>query len=255
MLNVITHRPSVNLENCELTYVLDAEPIDYNKALLQHRHYCQMLKRCGAKVTVLKDNPELPDSVFVEDPIVVFDELAIVTSIGVSSRREEIPVLKRYFEPLRPLYSIQLPAKLEGGDVLTIGRNVYVGQSSRSNYQGYLQLKQILEPFGYHLIPMAVTGCLHLKTAVCALDEETVLLNPRWIDTTPFTSYKIIEVVTTEPFASNVMPINDTICMNGQNTQMVERVSQLGYQVETVDISEFVKAEAGLTCMSVRFEL
>lgn len=252
MLYVLTHRPSANIQQCELTY-LESEPIDFDKALLQHRHYCQMLSRCGAKVKVLKDNPDLADNVFVEDPIMVFDEVAVVASMGVSSRQAEIPTLKSYFMPLRPIYMIEPPAKIEGGDVLVIGRKVYVGQSSRTNRQGYEQLRNILTPFNYEVIAVPVFGCLHLKTGCCALDETTLLVNSSWLDTDVFHGLQKIDVPKSEPFGSNIIAIGHTICMNDQNVKTVQLVKDAGFHVETVDISEFTKAEAGLTCLSIRY--
>ncbi|CAG9296939.1 dimethylarginine dimethylaminohydrolase family protein [Celerinatantimonas diazotrophica] len=253
MLQVLTHRPSMNIQQCELTYI-ESEPIDFDKALLQHRHYCQMLTRCGAQVKVLKDNPELADNVFVEDPIIVFDEVAVVASMGVESRRAETSALKSYFMPLRPIRTIELPAKIEGGDVLVCGRKVYVGQSSRTNQQGYEQLRDILTPFNYEVLAVPVTGCLHLKSGCCALDETTLLVNSSWLDTTIFQEFQKIEVPKSEPFGANIIAIGQTICMNAQHVKTVQLVKNAGFHVETVDISEFAKAEAGLTCMSIRYQ-
>ena len=114
-------------------------------------------------------------------------------------------------------------------------------------------LGKIIEPFGYEVVPVKVTGCLHLKTGCTALDANTILINSAWVDILPFSQFKIVEIVPGEPFAANVLPISDIICMNGAFPETKELVVALGYNVVSTDITEFVKAEAGLTCMSVPF--
>lgn len=252
MLEVLTHVPSSNLNNCELTY-LDSERIDIKKALIEHNSYCNMIKECGANVNIIEDNIDLADSVFVEDPIIVFDEVAIVTSMGVESRRKESQVLKDYFSKIREIKEIKLPSKIEGGDVLVIDKKVFVGLSPRTNESAIEELKNILKPYGYIVQSVKVDGCLHLKTGCTALDDKTILLNPNWVDVEVFSDYKIINIPSDEPFGANIMKINEYICMNEAFPKSIELVKALGYKVKTTDISEFVKAEAGLTCMSVRY--
>lgn len=252
MLIALTHLPSPQLQNCELTFV-QSETISIEKATIQHLQYCAMLERCGAKVVVLDTNIELPDSVFVEDPVIVFDEVAILTSMGVASRRQESEVIEAFFAQYRPMKRIELPAKIEGGDVLKIGKKVFVGESPRTNQEGINALARIIEPLGYKVISVAVFGCLHLKTGCTALDEETLLINPEWVDAAAFQGFKIIPVPISEPFGANVLKIGDILCMNEAFPQSIALVKKRGYRVDSVNISEFVKAEAGLTCMSVPF--
>ena len=252
VLTVVTHLVSPTLQACELTFV-ESETIDLGKAINEHENYCRMLEECGAHVIRLDENMSLPDSVFVEDPIIVFDEIAVLTSMGVKSRRKEGDALAAYFRQYRKLKQISLPAKIEGGDVLKVGRRVFVGDSPRTNSRGIKALKGIIEPFGYETIAVKVRGCLHLKTGCTALDKETVLINPGWVDSTPFEDFRIIETPPEEPFGANVLPIHDTICMNKAFPETIGLVSSLGYEVASTDVSEFVKAEAGLTCMSVPF--
>ncbi len=126
MLTVITHLPSPSLELCELTF-LDQETIDIQKAQKEHENYCLMLEECGAKVIIHDENISLPDSVFVEDPIIVFDEIAVLTSMGVESRRKESKSMEKAFSKYREIKRINLPAKIEGGDVLKIGKRIFVG--------------------------------------------------------------------------------------------------------------------------------
>lgn len=252
MLSVITHKPSPSLEQCELTFV-DSKPIDINKAQKEHEAYCEMLKQCGANIITLEDNMDLPDSVFVEDPIIVFDEVAVLTSMGVESRRKESELMEKTFSQYREIKRIELPAQIEGGDVLKIGKKVFVGKSARTNAQGIRDLREIMTPYGYEVIAVKVSGCLHLKTGCTALDEETILLNPEWLDSKVFVGFRQVIVPKEEPFGANILKINDTICMNEAFAKTIELVKSLGYKVKTTDITEFVKAEAGLTCMSVPF--
>jgi len=252
MLTVITHLPSPSLELCELTFV-DQETINIQKAQKEHKDYCAMVEECGAKVIIHDENISLPDSVFVEDPIIVFDELAVLTSMGVESRRKESESMEKTFSKYRDIKRINLPAKIEGGDVLKIGRRIFVGLGARTNQQGIDALENIITPYGYEVISVEVPGCLHLKTGCTALDEKTVLINPSWVDSNTFEDFTQINVPIDEPFGANILKINETICMNKAFPKTIKLVESLGYSVKSTDITEFVKAEAGLTCMSVPF--
>jgi len=252
MLTIVTHVVSPALQECELTFI-ESEPIKIEKAGEEHHHYCKMLEECGATVITLEENRALPDSVFVEDPIIVFDEVAVLSSMGAASRRKECTTLETFFRKYRDVKQISLPALIEGGDILKIGRRIYVGLSARTNNEGIKALRDIIEPLGYEVIPVRVSGCLHLKTGCTALDDNSILINPDWIETAPFQGFRIIETLPGEPFGANVLPIHDTICMNSAFPRTMEMVRSLGYQIRATDITEFVKAEAGLTCMSIPF--
>lgn len=252
VLTVLTHVPSPTLQECELTF-LKSEPINLAKAVEEHANYCRMLELCGARVVRLDENLSLADSVFVEDPIIVLDEIAVLTSMGVESRRKEGEALATFFRQYRKIEQISLPAKIEGGDVLKVGRRIYVGISPRTNSSGIKTLTDIIKPFGYQTIPVKVNDCLHLKTGCTALDEETLLINQDWVDKRPFEGLRVIEIPPEEPFGANVLSIHETICMNQAFPATIGLVHSLGYKVRSTDISEFVKAEAGLTCMSVPF--
>lgn len=256
MLSAVTHVPSPALQDCELTF-LESEGIDLDQAALQHRRYCEMLEQCGVRVITLEKNRDLPDSVFVEDPIIVFDEVAVLTSMGVESRRKERATLAEFFNRYRRVAEINLPAKIEGGDVLKVGKQIFVGESPRTNLAGIMALKDIIAPYGYTVTPVKVDGCLHLKTGCTALDDSTIILNPDWVDSSVFAEFKCIQALAEEPFGANVLRLTggscDRLCMNEAFPKTIELVESLGYEVITTDISEFVKAEAGLTCMSVPF--
>lgn len=252
MLTAITHSPSSLLNNCELTF-LRPEKINFEKAKRQHKNYCQMLEKCDVKVLVLNKNTDLPDSAFVEDTAIVLDEIAIITPMGVASRQNETKLIEIELEPFRPIVKVESPAKIEGGDVLRIGKNLYVGNSTRTNTKGIKALAKIVKPFGYKVIEVKVHNSLHLKTACMALDDETILFNPKWFDSEVFKDFRKIEISSNEPFAGNILKIKDTICIHSGFSKTREIIEKLGFKTKKIDISEFLKAEAGLTCLSLIF--
>lgn len=253
MLLALTHIVSPNLSECELTH-RECVPIDLALATRQHTAYCDTLRSHGLEVIELYVNRDYPDSVFVEDTAVVVDELAVMANPGALSRQGEVtnmePVLTRY----RPIARIQPPATLDGGDVLRVGNKIFVGLSSRTDRAGVDALVDILKPFGYDVTPVAVTGCLHLKSAITAVDNETLLGNPDWFDPSPFASFRIIPVAQEEPWAANALRLDDTVYLAAGFPKTGEILACQGYTVRTIDISELQKAEAGLTCSSLIFK-
>ena len=213
-----------------------------------------MLSECSAEVITLDENISLPDSAFVEDTAIVLDEIAIITPMGVSSRQKETAFIEKELVKFRPVAKIEPPAKIEGGDVLQIGKNLYVGISSRTNVKGIETLNEIVKPFGYKVFVVKFRGSLHLKTACTALDDETILMNPEWIDSETFKQFKVIYVPKDEPFAANVLRIGDAICIHTGFTKTIEKLEKLGLKTKQANISEFLKAEAGLTCLSLIFK-
>ncbi len=248
----IIHQPSPYLNNCELTF-LPAQGIDLDRAARQHRRYGRMLQRCGLEVVVLNVNAHRPDSVFIEDTAVVLDELAIMTSMGTSSRRLETTTVETVLRAYRQTARITPPATIEGGDVLAMGKMLFVGRSTRTNSEGVAALAALVTPRGYRVMPVAVSGCLHLKTGCTALDDGTVLINPEWIDPDPFAAFERIRVPPEEPFGANVLRLGATICLPSGMPRTREMVVQRGFRTDVTDISEFMKAEAGMTCMSLVF--
>ncbi len=242
------------LARCELTF-REREPIDLGRATAQHAAYAGLLRSMGVEVVELTADATLPDCCFVEDVAVVLDEVALLTMPGAPSRRGEIPAVERALARFRPLERTRLPATLEGGDVLRVGRRLFVGRSGRTNEAGIARLAAIAEPLGYRVVPVTVTGCLHLKSAVTALDDERVLANPEWIDLAPFAGLGVVPVAAGEPDAANVLRAGGVIVAHPGFPRTVETVLGLGYAVRPLDVSEFLKAEAALTCKSLLFRL
>lgn len=254
----LVRRPAPTLaERCELTF-LERTPIDFAAIERQHAAYRDALTAAGARTIALDAIASAPDSVFVEDAAVVLDEVAILARPGVDSRRHEPAFVEAPLSTQRGrIERIDAPATLEGGDVLRIGDTLYVGLSGRTNRAGLERLASIARRYGYATVPVRVDGSLHLKTACTALDATTVLLNPAWVDATAFAEFARIEVADDEPFAANALPIGERLVANAAFPHTLERVrahaERAGLRVHAVDISEFGKAEAGLTCLSLVF--
>ena len=238
------------LAECELTFH-EREPIDLDLAIAQHAAYGDLLRSLGLEVVELAADPTLPDCCFVEDVAVVLDEVALLTMPGAASRRGEIAAVEAALARFRPLERTPLPATLEGGDVLRVGRTLFVGRSARTNEAGIARLAAVAEPLGYRVRPVAVTGCLHLKSAVTALDDERLLAHPAWIDTSPFAGLGIVAVDPAEPDAANVLRVGGLVVADPAFPRTIARIAELGHSVRTLDVSEFRKAEAALTCKSL----
>ncbi|MEO7063002.1 MAG: arginine deiminase family protein [Dokdonella sp.] len=252
MLIAVTREVSPSLAACELSFV-ERAPIDVARAVEQHRGYQRVLSALGCDVQVLPVLAGMPDSVFVEDVAVVLDEVAVMTRPGAPSRRGEGASVAEVLSGYRSLRTIEAPGTLDGGDVLCIGRRVYVGQSARSSPVGIEQLRAILAEFGYTVTGVPTHGCLHLKSAVTALDDETVLLQPAWVERARFEHYRIIEVDPSEDHAANALRIGDALVMPACFPRTRQRLLDAGYDVTAVDVSELQKAEGAATCCSLVF--
>jgi dimethylargininase len=239
--------------SCELTY-LQRRPIDIAKAIEQHDAYKRCLASLGVQVIFLPAEPELPDAVFVEDPVVVVDEVAIIARTGAESRRKEADSLAQALAPFRPLRHMREPATLEGGDVLRVGSDVFVGLSPRTNEAGVSQLAAELQPFGYSVKPVKVRGALHFKTACSHLGDGTLLVNRAWIDAAPLSGYRLIDVAEDEPWAANALRIGDAVLLPAGFPRTEAILRRAGFRVRPLDLSELQKAEGSVTCMSVIFE-
>jgi len=173
----VTRPVPESLARCELTH-LSRAPIDVEVAAAQHRQYEEALRALGCSLRRVPAAHDLPDSLFVEDVAIVLDEIAIVTRPGAASRRPERASVAAVLSEYRPLRSIAAPGTLDGGDVLRLGRTLYVGLSTRTNEDGAQQLARHVEPFGYGVECVQTAGCLHLKSAATAVDSGRVLCNP-----------------------------------------------------------------------------
>lgn len=241
-----------SLERGERAFV-ERQQIDLERAAQQHAAYRSHLSDLGLAVQVLPEEPDLPDSVFVEDTAVVLDELAVLTRPGAPSRRPEVESVEERLREWRTLRRIEEPGTLDGGDVMCVERTLLVGRTRRTNAEGIAQLGDLVAEWGYEVVPVAVEGCLHLKSACSHIGEGTVLVNRGWLDAGALGGLSTIEVDEGEPGAANVLflPLSQTILAAAEFPATAERLRGSGRRVVTVAISEFLKAEAAVTCLSL----
>ena len=243
---------SPRLAACELTH-LARQPIDYERACFQHAAYVDLLASLGCALRWLWPTPDLPDSVFVEDTAVVLDELAIIARPGAASRRAETatvdPVLREY----RPVRVVAAPGSLDGGDVLVAGQQIFVGLSSRTNQAAVEQVRRWVEPAGYEVHAVAMTGCLHLKSAATVLGSRLLLVNPAGVDPSRFAGMDVVEVDPTEPQAANALRVGDAVIFPVAFPATRRRLEAAGVTTHGIDLSELAKAEGAVTCCSLVF--
>lgn len=253
MLLALIRDVSPAIGDCELTHI-DRSPIDVDRAAAQHHAYAELLREMGCRVEQVPAAPDMADSVFIEDTAVVLDELAIITRPGAASRRGETPPVAKALAHYRPIEIIAAPGTLDGGDVLVVGRTLFVGRSGRSNEDGIAQLAHCVEPYGYVVQGVDLTGCLHLKTAVTAVGHDAVLLNPAWVAPTVFAGLEVLEVPDAEPFGANVVRVGDAVLMAAAFPLVERMLRARGIAVHTVDVSELARAEGAVTCCSLVME-
>ena len=252
MLVAIVRDVSPSLANCELTH-LPRQVIDFELACSQHRQYGQALQSLGCHVVQLPPAPDFPDSVFVEDTAVVLDEVAVITRPGAASRRGETSSIALALGPFRALKFIEEPGTIDGGDVLRIGKTIYVGLSSRSNPTAVEQMRAITAPFGYRVEGVTVKGCLHLKSAVSRVADDSLLINRHLVPAEPFAALELIDVDEREPLAANALFINQSAIYPRTYPRTRERLERRGIALTPVDVSELIKAEGAVTCCSLIF--
>lgn len=253
MLTAITRGPSGRLADCELSFV-ERQAIDVERARAQHREYQAALRAAGVRVIELPALDQLPDSSFVEDTAVVLDELAIMAPLGSAARVAESAFMADELARYRSIQRLESPATLEGGDVVQFDRTLYVGQTARTNGAAVEQLRSVLAKHGYRVTAVPVSGCLHLKTACSRLDDMTVLVNPECLDAAVFDGVSIVPVPADEAAGANVLHAGETVIVPASAPVTRAFLEGRGFRTLAVDISEFEKAEAGLTCLSLVFQ-
>lgn len=250
MVIAITREVSSRFNECEITHI-DRAPIDVAIARAQHHEYVQALAKIGCQVIELPEERDLPDSVFVEDTAFILPEAAVITRPGADSRKPETESIIRALSPYRPLAHVTAPATVDGGDVLVLGKNIFVGLSTRSTPEAVAQLQNLLEDYGYKVSGVELTDCLHLKTAVTRADHKTLLINKKWVDLLHFDGYELIEVDESEPFAANCLPVKDVIIYPTAFPKTQRKLEQKGFKIINVNVGELAKAEGAVTCCSL----
>lgn len=242
---------SPHLADAELTFLADRS-IDPDRAAAQHDGYVNLLRTLGHEVVRVDPTPDHPDGTFVEDAVVVVDDLAVLTRPGAESRRGEVASVR---EAVRGLglrtHDVVDPGTIDGGDVLQVGRHVFVGLGGRTNGEGVEQLRAALSPLGRTVVPVEVTGCLHLKSGATALPDGTVVAVSSWLDTTAFSAAGLTVVEAPEHAGADLLLSGDRVVVSAAAPLTAELVRQRGFEAHPVAIDELEKAECGVTCLSV----
>ena len=250
MTIAITRKISPRFNECEVTHI-ERTPIDLDVARAQHEEYVNALASLGCQVIELPEEPDLPDSVFVEDTAFILPEAAVITRPGADSRKPETESIIRALSPHRPLVHVTEPGTVDGGDVLVLGKHIYIGISTRSNDSAVRQLQELLAKYGYEVTAVEMHDCLHLKTALTKVDDKTLLINSNWVDTSHFKGFDWIEVDPSEPFAANCLPVGDGIIFPTAFPKTKQKLEQKGYKIQAVNVAELAKAEGAVTCCSL----
>ena len=251
-LMAITRPVSRSINNCALSFHA-RRPIDVVKAAVQHKAYQDCLTALGVQVVSLAGEPDLPDAVFVEDPAVVVDEVAVISILGAPSRQPEVRSLAVALSRYRPIKQLVAPATLEGGDVIRVGRSAFVGLSQRTNLEGFSQLRDILGAYDYRVQSVEVGSCLHLKSACSYIGNNSILINRSLVDPEQFRGFELIDVASEEPAGANVLLVKDVVIIPASFSRTRLLLERRGFRVRTIDLSELQKAEAGVTCTSIIF--
>jgi dimethylargininase len=230
---------------------MERTPVDVDLALQQWHGYVAALEANGWSTVPVAPAPECPDSAFVEDTMVVFGDLAVLARPGADERKPEVLLAAEAVEALGyRTVAIQAPGTLDGGDVLKVGSTIYVGLGGRTNAEGIAQLAAAFEPLGATVVTVPITKVLHLKSAVTALPDGTIIgWEPVVDDVAAFPTF----VAMPEESGSHVVILDDhTLLMSDDCPQSAAILHARGYRLVTVDISEYIKLEGCVTCLSVR---
>ncbi|QTZ91159.1 dimethylargininase [Streptomyces auratus] len=246
----LVRRPGPRLAEGLVTHI-DRRPVDPALALRQWETYVQVLRDHGWQTTEVAPADDCPDAVFVEDTLVMFRNVALLARPGAGPRRPEVPAARGAAEALGcSVNEIRAPGTLDGGDVLKVGDTVYVGRGGRTNGEGIRQLRAAFEPLGARVVAVPVSRVLHLKSAVTALPDGTVIGYPPLVDDPAL--FPRFLPVPEESGAHVVLLGGGRLLMAAGAPKSAELFTDLGYQPVLVDIGEFEKLEGCVTCLSVR---
>ena len=253
--NVIVRKPCKAMTD-GITSAPELGKPDFDLALQQHDKYIEALKQCGVKVTVLESDNRYPDSCFVEDVAVLSKKVAIVTNPGADSRNGEkfeiIDALKKFYSEDKIEY-ITAPGTVDGGDVMMVGNHFYIGVSARTNKVGAEQFIAILEKYGHTGSIVTLEKVLHLKTGLAYLENNNLLVAGEFVYKKEFKSFNKVIIDESESYSANCIWVNDKVLVPEGYETTKASIEKLGYDVITVDTSEYRKLDGGLSCLSLRF--
>ncbi len=229
----------------------DRPIISVDKAREQHDAYRRMLVDAGYQVTLLPADDDCPDCPFIEDTAVVLDSLAVMTRPGAVERQPEGGPVAEALARIMPIVEIEDPGTLDGGDVLRMGKTLFVGKSARTNTEGIKQFADFAAEDGLRVIAAPLTSVLHLKTAILGLDAETILISSQYTDPATYVGFRLIEKPRGETLSSALRLHDGRVVITANSPLTMGVVSVAGFDVEWFDASEFQKADGGLTCLSL----
>jgi dimethylargininase len=244
----LVRRPSPRLGDGIVTHV-ERRPVDAALAMRQHDAYVAALEAAGWHVRRLPPADDLPDAVFVEDTVVVCDDLAVLARPGAPERAPEVPSMEGMIAELG-LETVRIDGEgtLDGGDVLQVGTTVYAGRSGRTNEDALCQLARLLATRGRRVVPVTLKDCLHLKSAMTALPDGSLIGVPELLDTSAVPYLRVAQ----EPAGAHVVVLGEKqLLISASAPRTADQLASEGYEVSVVDISEFEKREGCVTCLSV----
>jgi len=249
--HAIVRKPGSNFHTGLSTSLLGLP--DFELCLQQHQAYINTLAQLGLTVAILEALPDYPDACFVEDTAVVTPEVAVITIPGAVSRQGEQLTVETELAKYRPIKNISDPGRVDGGDVLMVGRHFFIGISDRTNSDGARQLGGILESVGYTWENIKVGAGLHLKSSVNYVGDNTLILTEPFENVSPFKGYARIVLTEADAYAANTLWINGTLIVPRGFPRVRQALAQYGQPIIEVDVSEMAKMDGGLTCLSLRF--
>lgn len=254
MRRAFTRAVSPRLAECQLTH-LERTPIDATKAAAQHAKYERALAEAGLQIVRLPELADDPDAVFVEDTALLLGDHAVIARPGAPSRAAETASTADGLAPHFELHRIER-GHVDGGDVLRIGKRLYVGRSTRTDGAGVVALAELVRPLGYEVIETELRDCLHLKTGATLAGPDAsgaivLLYCEQSVDPEQFAAVEPMAVDAGEPAAANCVRAGDQLILPAGNPKTADRLRDRGFVVLEVDVSELQKAEAGVTCMSL----
>jgi dimethylargininase len=249
-VTALIRRPSSRLDDGIVSHI-ERRPVDVDRAIEQWEAYGQTLRSAGWRTVEVPAADDCPDSVFVEDTMVVYDGTAVIARPAAPARRSEPPAAEETVCRFGyDIHRIAAPGTLDGGDVLKVGDTIYVGQSGRTNGEGIRQLRAVFSRLGARVIAVPLSKVLHLKTAVTALPDGTIIGWPPALDDPGFFPHF---VAMPEESGAHVVVLDDqSVLIAADAPRSADLISRLGYTPVPVDISEYEKLEGCVTCLSVR---
>ncbi len=246
----LVRRPSPRLADGLVTHI-GRTPVDVELAVQQWDGYVAALEANGWATTEVIPAPGLPDSAFIEDTMVVFRDVAVIARPGADERKPEVAAAADAVRAFGyRLVTIEAPGTLDGGDVLKVGDTIYIGNGGRTNLEGIAQVAAAFEPLGATVVTVPLTKVLHLKSAITALPDGTIIGWPPAVDDVSL--FENFVAVPEESGSHVVLLDENTVLLSADCPQTAQMLRDRGLHVVTVDISEYIKLEGCVTCLSVR---